>query len=220
MASEATRWLDRLPAESFFRTSDVPGRSRASVRNVLSREASKEVPLLVMKVGPNLYWKPGSRSVLTGEVLPPSWTLIGWEIAGPHAAALGWYGANLIGWSDQLALQRLEFAVPGEPRHRHPHPRVTIRGRRNLARRTLTRLEATYLEAVISFDRWSGEIGWDKALRVTSSRLEERAEEGEELPRAGVFEDVADHEHPKGDRALFRSRIAELVKVMAEHQPD
>lgn len=218
MASEATRWLEQLPAESFFRTSDVPGRSRASVRNFLSREASKETPLLVMKVAPNLYWKPGPPSVFTGMVHPPSWTLIGWEVAGPHAGALGWFGANLVGWSDQLALQRLEFAVPGEPRHRHPHPRVTIRRRRNLARRKLTRLEATYLEAVISFDRWSGEVGWDKALRVTASRLEERAEHGEEIPRAGVVEEVAAHEHPKGDRYLFRSRMAELVTVMGDQQ--
>lgn len=220
MASEATRWLEQLPAESFFRTADVPGRSRSSVRNLLSREASREIPLLVMKVGPNLYWKPGSPSVFTGEVFQPSWTLIGWEVAGPHAGALGWYGANLVGWSNQLARQRLEFAVPGEPRHRHPHPRVTIRGRRNLTRRKLTRLEATYLEAVISFDRWSGEVGWDKALRVTASLLEERADYGEELPRAEVLAEVAGHEHPKGNRDLFRSRIAELVTVMGKHQQD
>ena len=212
--------MEKLPGESFFRTSDVPGRSRASVRNFLSREASREVPLLVMKVAPNLYWKPGAPSVFTGEVHPPSWTLIGWEVAGPHAAALRWYGANIVGWSDQLALQRVEFAVPGEPRNRHPHPRVTIRGRRNLTRRKLTRLEATYLEAVIGFERWSGEVGWGRALKVTASRLQERAEYGEELPRAGVLEDVAGHEHPKGDRALFRSRMAELVKVMGEQQPN
>ena len=173
--------------------------------------------MLVMKVAPNLYWKPGAPSVFTGKAHPPSWTLIGWEVAGPHAAALGWYGANIVHWSNQIALQYLEFAVPGEPAQRHPHPRVTLRSRRNLARCKLTRLEATYLEAVIGFDRWC-EIDWGRALRVTTSRLEERAEYGEELPRAGVFEHVAGHEHPKGDRALFRSRIAELVKVMGEQQ--
>jgi len=113
----------------------------------------------------------------------------------------------------------LEFAVPGEPRHRHPHPRVTIRGRRNLERRKLTRLEATYLEAVIGFDRWSGEVGWDRALRITASLLEERAEYGEELPRAGVLEDVAAREYPRRGRALFHSRMADLVQVIAESEP-
>ena len=138
MVSDATRWLEQLPSESFFRTSDVPGRSRGGVRVFLTREASKESPR-VMRVAPNLYWKPAPPSSFSGKVHPPSHRLIGWEVAGPSAAALGWYGANLVGWSDQIALQHLEFAVPGEPKQRHPHPRVTIRSRRNLARRELTR---------------------------------------------------------------------------------
>lgn len=216
MASEASKWLEQLASESFFRTSDVPGSSRGAVRSFLSRANSKE-PALVMKVAPNLYWKPAPPSSITGEVHPPSWSLIGWEVAGPHAAALGWHGANMVGWSDQIALQYLEFAVPGEPAQRRPHPRVTIRSRRNLTRRRLTRLEATYLEAVIGFDRWC-EIDWHKALRITLVRLSERAEDGEKLPRSDVFEMVAANETPKRDRSLFRSRVADLVEVMADSE--
>ena len=216
MSSDATRWLERLPSESFFRVSDVPGCSRGAVRSFLNRETSKESPR-VMRVAPNLYWKPAAPSSFSGRVHPPSWGLIGWEVAGPHAAALGWRGANLVSWSDQIALQYLEFAVPGEPAQRHPHPRVTIRSRRNLSRRKLTRLEATYLEAVIGFDRWC-EIDWDKALRFTLFRLEQRAENDEDLPRSKVLEAVAANEHPRSGLTLFRSRIADLVEVMAESE--
>ena len=214
MVSDATKWLERLPSESFFRTSDVPGRSRGSVRVFLTREVSKESPR-VMRVAPNLYWKPAAPSSFTGKVHPPSWSLIGWEVAGPHAAALGWHGANIVGWSDQIALQYLEFAVPGEPAQRHPHPRVTIRSRRNLTRCELTRLEATYLEAVNGFQKWC-EIDWDRALRLTLFRLSQRAERGDYLPRSKVFEMVASNENPRRDRSLFRSRVADLVEVMAE----
>ena len=216
MSSDAARWLEQLPTESFFRTADVHGRSRGAVRSFLNRETSKEPPR-VMRVAPNLYWKPGRANSLTGKVHPPSWSLIGWEVAGPHAAALGWHGANIVGWSGQIALQYLEFAVPGEPAQRHPHPRIIIRSRRNLARRELTRLEATYLEAVIGFDRWC-EIGWGKALRLTAFRLSERAEDGERLPRSKVFEMVAANENPRRDRSLFRSRVADLVEVLAQSE--
>ena len=214
MSSSAARWLEQLSTESFFRTSDVPGPSRGAVRSFLSREASKQIPR-AMRVAPNLYWKPAPPSSFSGKVHPPSWRLIGWEVAGPHAAALGWYGANLVGWSDQIALQHLEFAVPGEPAQRNPHPRVTIRSRRNLARRELTRLEATYLEAILGFALWC-EIDWDRALRLTSFRLKQRADRGEELPRSQVFEMVADNERPRRHRDEFRSRAGDLVAVMAE----
>ena len=167
-----------------------------------------------MRVAPNLYWKPSPPSIFSGRVYAPSHRLIGWEIAGPHAAALGWYGANIVAWSDQIALQHVEFAVPGEPAQRRPHPGVTIRSRRNLARRELTRLEATYLEAVIGFDLWC-EISWDKALRLTEFRLNQTAANGDDLPRSEVFETVAAAERPRSSRGLFRSRVSDLVEVMA-----
>ena len=216
MASDAARWLEELPLESFFRASDVPGRSRSAARSFLNREIHKKPPR-ILRVAPNLYWKARPPSRYTGRAHPPSPRLIGWEIAGPHAAALGWYGANLVGWSDQIALQYVEFAVPGEPKQRNPHPRVTIRSRRNLSRRELSRLEATYLEAVIGFDRWC-EIDWGKALNLTLFRLEQRTETGDDLPRSKVFEAVAANEHPKHHGDLFRSRAADLVAVMAESE--
>ena len=216
MPSDAARWLEELPLESFFRASDVPGRSRSAARSFLNREIHKKPPR-ILRVAPNLYWKARPPSRYTGRVHPPSPRLIGWEIAGPHAAALGWYGANLVGWSDQIALQYVEFAVPGEPKQRNPHPRVTIRSRRNLSRRELSRLEATYLEAIIGFDRWC-EIDWGKALNLTLFRLEQRTENGDDLPRSKVFEAVAANEHPKHHGDRFRSRAADLVAVMAESE--
>ena len=81
----------------------------------------------------------------------------------------------------------------------------------------MTRLEATYLEAIIGFDRWC-EIDWDRALRLTLARLDERAEDGERLPRSEVFEMVAANENPKSGRSLFRSRVADLVEVMADSE--
>ena len=214
MVSRMSSWLDDLPAESFFRTSDVPGRSRGAVRTFLSREVSKTSPR-VMKAAANLYWKPGPPNSITGKVYPPSFSEIGWEVAGEHAAALGWYGANIVGWSDQVALQYLEFAVPGEPPSRHPHPRVTIRSRRNLARQTLTRLEATYLEAVIGFDE-SCDIDWDDAMQTTRFRLQRSSKNGQSLPRSAVLGQVAAQEQPRRNRELFHSRIGDLVAAMAE----
>ena len=73
--------------------------------------------------------------------------------AGPHAARHGDYGANACGWSTQLVATAAAFAVPGEPRCRRPIPQIKLLGRRNLRRLELTTLEATYLEAVISFDQ-------------------------------------------------------------------
>lgn len=209
-----SRWLNDLPTESFFRTSDVPGRSRGAVRTFLSREVAKDNPR-AMRVAANLYWKPGPPNSITGKIYPPGWSEIGWEVAGEHAAALGWHGANIVGWSDQIALQYLEFAVPGEPPSRHPHPRVTIRSRRNLARRALTRLEATYLEAVIGFDRIC-ETDWDEALQTSRFRLRRSAKNGHSLPRSRVLARVAAEEQPRRNRELFRSRINDLVAVMAE----
>ncbi|MCY4456982.1 MAG: hypothetical protein OXB90_03410 [Acidimicrobiaceae bacterium] len=207
-------WLDDLPAESFFRTSDVPGRSRGAVRTFLSREVSKTSPR-VMKAAANLYWKPGPPNSITGRACPPGFSEVGWEVAGEHAAALGWYGANIVGWSDQVALQYLEFAVPGEPPSRHPHPRVTIRSRRNLARQLLTRLEATYLEAVVGFDV-NCEIDWDDAVHETRFRLRRSFRNGQSLPRAAVLGRVAAQEQPRRNGELFRSRIGDLVAAMAE----
>ena len=209
--SVSAQWVDDLPAEAFFRSGDVPGASRGAVRSFLNREASRAVPRL-MRVAPNLYYKPRGPSRFTGEVHPPGWVSIGWEIAGPHAAALGWHGANIVRWSTQVALQRLQFAVPGEPPQRRPHPRIVIRSRRNMARRELTRFEATHLEAVIGFDRWC-EISWDEALELSEFHLGRRAARDEALPRAEILERVAAGERPRG-AGPFRQRMAELVELM------
>lgn len=67
----------------------------------------------------------------------------------------------------------------------------------------------------LGFVLWC-EIDWDKALRLTSFRLKERADRGEELPRSQVFEMVAANERPRRQRIEFCSRAADLAAVMAE----
>ena len=203
--------MEALPAETFFRAADVPGLSRTTVSSFLSREVSKPLPR-VLRVAPNLYWKPRGPSRFTGDTHPPGWVLIGWEVAGPHAAALGWFGANMVRWSTQIALQHLEFAVPGEPPQRQPHPRIIIRSRRNLSRRELTRFEATHLEAVIGFDRWC-EISWDEALELSTFHLGRRADRGEPMPRAEALERVSARERPRR-AGTFKARMAELLALM------
>lgn len=202
------------PAETFFRTEDVPGPTRGAARSFLSRAVHADPPS-VRRVAPNLYWK-APPPYPDGVVYSPCWTQIGWAVAGPHAGAVGWYGANIVGWSSQIALQRVAFAVPGEPRCRRPHPRVTIRGRRNLVRRRLTTVEATHLEAVLAFDRWC-EISWDEALESSDLCLRMQAERGVAPPRPDVFEAVAAEERPTSGGRVFRCRVASLVELLEEH---
>lgn len=216
--SEQSEWLEQLPEDTFFRPGKVPGRSRGAVYVFLHRENAKpEQRRRAVRVAPTLYWKPSRRRPHTDWITFPDIERIGWELAGPGAGALELYGAHLIGWSTQLAIKRT-YGVPGEPKSRRPLPGVEMRGRRNLSRRHLTNLEATYLEAVIGFDRWvefePWHIdGWQTALDITRINLKHRIEDGRSLPRADVLRSVARNERPASRLDLFRTRIESLLEV-------
>ncbi len=217
--SEQSEWLERLPKETFFRSAEVPSPTRGAAHAFLHRELSKpEDRRRVAQVAPNLYWKPGRRNSTTGALALPGIERIGWALAGPHAGALGWYGAHLVGWSTQLPTA-VAYGVPGEPRSRNPHPKVELRGRRNLSRRDLTNLEATYIEAVIGFDRWVEfkwwhTDWWETALDITRDNLKRRAAAGRDLPRVDVMRAVAEEERPQTERRLFHERMEALLDTL------
>lgn len=224
LTSPRTDWLEQLPKETFFRAADVPSPTRGATHAFLRRELSKpEHRRRIAKVAPNLYWKPGRRNSHTGSLALPDVERIGWALAGPHAGALDWYGAHLVGWSTQLPVA-VAYGVPGEPRSRNPHPKVELRGRRNLSRRELTNLEATYIEAVIGFDRWVEfkwwhTDWWETALEITRTNLSHRAETGRGLPRPDVMRAVAEKERPQNGRRLFHERIESLLDVFEDFAP-
>lgn len=220
--SQQAEWLESQPLGTFFRPRDVPGPSRDAVRAFLHRESSKpELERRAWRVAPAFYWRPQppvKRS--TGpKILRPPLDIVGRAYAGPGAAAHGWYGANYVHWSTQVAA-RHTYAVPGRPRLRNPIPGLRLLGRRNLARRELTFLEATYLEAAIGFDRWV-ETDWESedpwaeiALTEADRFIAWRRAEGHDVPRADVFEHVAALERPpRGDLRTFRERVDRLVAV-------
>ena len=197
----------------------MPGPSRAAVRAFLHRESSKpEFERRAWRVAPAFYWKPEPHESSERKVLGPPIDAVGRAYAGPGAAAFGWYGANYLGWSRQVAA-RHTYAVPGEPRLRNPLPGVRLLGRRNLARRELTFLESTYLEATLGFDLWV-ETDWecedpwgDIALAETERLLDWRSARGHDVPRADVFAHVAALEAPPRGLRMFRYRIDRLVAV-------
>lgn len=224
LVSQQSEWLEQLPGETFFRSETVPGPTRGAVYAFLHREITKpEHRRRVALVAPNMYWKPGRRNSYSNSLALPDIERIGWALAGPNAGALEWYGAHLVGWSTQLTVT-VAYGVPGEPRSRRPHPKVELRGRRNLHRRDLTNLEATYIEAVIGFDRWVEfkwwhTDWWQTALDITRSNLKRRAEGQHVLPRPDVMRDVVERERVSSGQGLFRERIDSLLDVFEDFVP-
>ena len=215
-------WLDAVEPDTFFWIQDVPGENRAAVRVFLHRETSKpDQPRRAFRVAPCLYWRSHMQpNRYAGRVLPPDFERIGVFYAGPHAAKHGWYGANACGWSTQIAATEVVFAVPGEPRCRRPIPQVRLLGRRNLRRRDLTTLEATYLEAVVYFDRWhtfdEHEHGpaWEQALHAARSRMSVMAADGHQTPRGDVLAWAAQTERPPQAPRVFSDRIEQLTDLL------
>ena len=217
--SEQSRRVDELPEESFFALCDVPGPSLGAVRAFLHREDSRPDPLRrIARVAPSLYWKASEANLIDGRLYLPSRERTGEAYAGPHAAAVGWFGANRAGWSAQLAV-RYTFGVPGEPRCRAPIDGVELVGRRNPRRRELNTSEATYLEAVATFDRWADEFRdfedrWQAGLESASIRLGWRIEDGGIVPDPDALLYAAATERPPS-RRLFPARVEELAAMIA-----
>ena len=218
-------WLDALEPETFFWSQDVPGPNRAAVRSFLHREISKpDCERRAFRVAPCAYWRSHMRvDSYFGRVLTPDFLRVGEFYAGPHAARHGDYGANACGWSTQLVATAAAFAVPGEPRCRRPIPQIKLLGRRNLRRLELTTLEATYMEAVISFDQLNtfdeykyGPV-WEQALRKTWSRMRTMIAAGRlPIPRGDVLAWAAATERPPRDRRLFSERVEQIAAIFDE----
>ena len=217
--SEQSRWVDGLPEDSFFALCDVPGPSPGAVRAFLHREAHLPDPRRrIARVAPSLYWKAGETNLIDGRLYLPSLVRIGDAYAGPHAAAAKHFGASRAGWCRQVPV-RYAFAVPGEPRCRAPVAAVTLVGRRNPRRRELNNSEATYLEAVATFDRWASDFHedsdrWRAGLERASIRLGVRIKNGIIVPDPDALLYAAATEHPP-QRRLFRVRVEELAAMIA-----
>ena len=224
--SAQSRWIDEQPEDVFFASGDVPGPSGGAVRAFLHRETNRPDTLRrIVRVAPNLYWRAGEANRIDGELYLPSTQRIGEAFAGPHAAAVGWFGAHRAGWSTQIAV-RFTFAVPGEPRCRNPLDGVTLVGRRNLRRRELNNVEATYLEATATFDRWADEFlevvdwgddhgRWQAGLERAKVRLAWRLADGDMMPDPDALLHAAATERPPR-RRLFQARIEELATMIAD----
>lgn len=231
--STSSRWLDAVPADTFFWTRDVPGDSRAAVHAFLSREIAKPDPdRRALRVAPRLYWRSThDLDPHLGTVLRPDIGRVGRTYAGPNAARAGWYGANSIGWSTQLALGMLSFAVPGVPRSRQPTPKLRMLGRRNPRRRDLTAKEAVYLETTVHFDRlhhfnkhaylgaWDGDA-YDLALEVTERKVQSLLAEHPDatLPRPDALRWAAAGERPASGVRLLGDRIERLASLFERHE--
>ena len=217
--SEQSRWVDELPEDSFFALQDVPGPSLGAVRAFLHREASGSDPLRrIVRLAPSLYWKAGETYRIDGQLYLPSRDRIGEAYAGPHAAAAEYHGASRAGWLTQVPV-RFTFAVPGEPRSRNPLDGVKLVGRRNPRRRELNTSEATYLEAVATFDRWANADPldgdpWHDALERASILLGWRVKRGVIVPDPDALLYAAATERPLS-RRVFQKRVEELAAMIA-----
>ena len=114
---------------------------------------------------------------------------------------------------------RFTFAVPGEPRSRNPIAGVKLVGRRNPRRRELNTSEATYLEAVATFDRWANADPldgdpWHDALERASILLGWRVKRGVIVPDPDALLYAAATERPLS-RRVFQERVEELAAMIA-----
>lgn len=216
--SAQSLWVDGLPDDSFFGAGDVPGPSPGAVRAFLHREINLPIwRRRIARVAPSLYWKASEPDRVNGQMLLPSRARIGEAFAGPHAGAAEYYGASRAGWLTQVPVH-YAFAVPGEPRCRNPVAGVKLLGRRNPRRRDLNTSEATYLEAVATFDRWSNADplagdAWQHALERAGILLVWGLRDGAIVPDPDALLYAAASERPPR-RRLFQARVEELADMI------
>lgn len=200
------RWLERLPAGICFRAEDVPGATRGAVYAFLSREAAKPAASAACRrVAPNLYWKPHRNE--RGMPLEPGHLDVARGIAGAGCGVSGHHAGKITGWLTHTTTSTAAVAVVGAPSVRRPRPGLVLRGRTNTARRALSALEVTYLEAVKRFDHCV-EVDWPAALRITARRGAHRRR-----LRCDRLLEVAEAERGAG-AILLRSRVRQLCEVI------
>ncbi len=204
-------WFERLPAGTCFRADDVPGTTRGAVYAFLSREAAKPSSSAVCRrVAPNLYWKPPRNE--RGTPLEPGHLDIARGIAGAGCGVTDHHAGKITGWLTHTTTSTAAVATVGAPSVRRPRPGLVLRARANTARRSLSALEVTYLEATMGFDACV-EVDWPAALRITAQRDDHRRR-----LRADRLLEVADSERGAG-ATLLRSRMRQLCEVIDGARP-
>ena len=195
-----------MPAGTCFRAEDVPGHTRGAVYAFLSREAAKPAASAACRrVAPNLYWKPLRNE--RGTPTEPGHLNIARGIAGAGCGVTGHHAGKITGWLTHTTTSTAAVAVVGPPSVRRPRPGLVLRGRANIARRALSALEVTYLEAVMGFDTCA-EIDWPAALRIAA-----RTDGHRRRLRSDRLLEVAAAERGAGT-VLLRSRIRQLCEVI------
>ena len=208
---EQREWIDGLPPGSYFRSADVPGKSRGAVSTFLSREAAKPPPTAVcVRLGADLYWRPIRDD--RGRLQRPHVDDTIGAITGTGFGVAGHSAGCVTGWLTHATERFVPIAVVGTPPATRPLPYVTFRRRANLRRHELNPLEVAYLEAVRFFDVCS-EIDWDEALRISAARVR-----GQRTLRPDRLLWVTEAERWKGV-ARLRERMAELCAVVSGVSP-
>ena len=124
----------------------------------------------------------------------------------------GHHAGRVTGWLTHTVTDVSEVAVVGAPSVRRPRPNLVLRPRANTARRALSPLEVTYIEAVMGF-AVCAEMDWRAALRITARRSDHR-----QRLRSDLLTSVAAAERGPG-AVLLRSRMRELCAVVDGSPP-
>ena len=172
----------------------------------MSRESARPRAVAACwRVGPNLYWRPARGEGRNSR--GPGHLDVARAIAGDGCGLTGHQAGQATGWLTHAVSTVAEIAVVGEPSVRLPHPGLLLRTRVNVARRGLSPLEVTYLEAVMNFDACA-ELTWPHALRLTAQRVDHLGR-----LRADALREAADAERGAGALAM-RARMRELCAVL------
>ncbi len=155
--TRARKWIDDLPAGTFFFARDLPGTQRAT-ESLLSRLTVAVGP--VQRIKPGLYWKqpPATRF---GTVMPSprqaAYAAVRTGIGPADVSA-----ANDLGLSTQVPVTA-HVAVVGRP------PKglrgVRFHARSNPARHGLTPAEIAVLEALRLPETYF-DVSWEQAVRT------------------------------------------------------
>ncbi len=157
-------WAEQLRVGDLFDIDDVqeafPGKSRAAIKMALGRLCNGDDPLVARAVR-GIYCRRRLGLRLKTPLPLEARRALPWRISGPGAGFTGPDVINRIGWSTQVP-PRLWIAVVGRP-PLCPDSGAVFVGRSNTRRLGLGVWEASLLEAVRCFEKWS-EMSWDDAL--------------------------------------------------------
>lgn len=208
-------WSEQLPVGTLFGLDEVqqafPGRSRDAVKMALGRLCKGDDPL-VARAARGIYCRRRLGLRFRTPLPLEARRALPWRVAGPGAAVTGPDVINRIGWSTQVPPLRW-IAVVGRP-PRCPASGAVFVGRSNRRRLGLGVWEASLLEAVRCFDRWS-EMNWDDALDKYA-RLMALGYYGDPV-RSDPLIEAAEAERGLGPD--FMPRCRDLIAAAARPEP-